>query len=92
MRSYFDFCPSLSSVRFRYPISLLRYADKRNFNINKVYIEMNNLQLELIRYRKKMLSLFTFTFAKRLIQCNISKRMHIRKFRTQNTSALFLTV
>ena len=29
----------------------------------------NNLQLELIRYRKKILTLFTF--AKRRIQCNI---------------------
>ena len=34
-------------------ITQLRYADKRIVNIMKVYIERNNLQLELIRYRNK---------------------------------------
>ena len=38
-------CPSLSLVRFG---QLLRYADKRIVNIMKVYIEINNLQVELI--------------------------------------------
>ena len=32
-------------------VTRLRYADKRIVNIMKVYIERNNLQLELIRYR-----------------------------------------
>ena len=40
-------------VGFRHPITLLRYADKHIVNIMKVYIERNNLQLELIRYRNK---------------------------------------
>ena len=43
---------------------ILRYADKRIVNIMKVYIVRNNLQVEFIRFRKKMLTLFTFTFAK----------------------------
>ncbi len=34
-------------------ITLLRYADKCIVNIMKVYIGRNNLQLELIRYRKQ---------------------------------------
>ena len=32
---------------------LLRYADKRIVHIMKVYIERNNLEVELIRFRKK---------------------------------------
>ena len=47
----------------------------------KVYIERNSLQVELIRCRKKMLNLFTFTIAKRRIQYAMSP-----------TSAPFLTV
>ena len=48
--------PPLSLVRFRHPIKaimVLRYADKRIVNKmqdKKVYIERNNLQLELIWY------------------------------------------
>ena len=44
-----------SLVRFCHPVTLLGHcADKRIIvvNIMKVYIERNNLQLELIRYRK----------------------------------------
>ena len=33
---------------------ILRYADKRILNIMKVYIERNNLQLELMRYHKNV--------------------------------------
>ena len=44
---------------------LLRSADKRIVNIMKVYVKRNNMQVELIRFRKKILILFTFTFAKR---------------------------
>ena len=42
--SYFDFCPSVPLVRFRHPITLLRYAGKRI----KVCIERNNMQLDVI--------------------------------------------
>ena len=62
--------PSLCLVRFG---QLLCYADKCIVNIMKVYIERNNLQVEFIRCRKKMLTSFTCTFAKQ-----------IRRFRTQN--------
>ena len=40
-------------------------------NIMKVYIERNNLQLELIRYNNMSIS-FTFTFAMRQLQRNIA--------------------
>ena len=56
---------SLHSVRSG---QLLRCAHKRIFNRIKVYIERNNMQVELIRFRKKISPLFTFTFAKRGIQ------------------------
>ena len=49
--TFYFVIPSLSLVRFRLPIMLLRYSDKRIVNIMKVYIERNNLKLELIRYR-----------------------------------------
>ena len=45
-----------------------------------------------IWYSKCCLTVFTFTFAKRQIQSNIVHRTHSRKFRTQITSAPFLTV
>ena len=32
---------------------LLRSADKRIVNIMKVYVKRNNMQVELIRFRKK---------------------------------------
>ena len=48
----------LPIVRFGQP---LHYAHKRIVNILKVYIERNTLQLELIRYSKPNLTLFTFT-------------------------------
>ena len=41
--------PSLHSVHFE----LLCCAHKRVVNIMKVYIEKNNVQVELIRFRKK---------------------------------------
>ena len=41
--------PLLSLVRFG---QLLHYADKCILSIMKLYIERNNLQLELIRYSK----------------------------------------
>ena len=41
---------SLYSVRFG---QLLRCAHKRIVDIMKVYIEKNNMQVELIRFRKK---------------------------------------
>ena len=45
---------------------LLWYEDTRIVNVMNAYIEMNNLQLELLQL------LFTFTFAKRRIQCNVA--------------------
>ena len=41
--------PSLCLVRF---CELLRYTDNRIVNIMKLYIERNNLQVELIRNSK----------------------------------------
>ena len=55
---------SLHSVRFG---RLLRCAHK-HVNIIKVHIERINMQVEVIRFRKKISNLFTFTFAKRGIQ------------------------
>ena len=56
---------SLHTVRFG---QLLHCARKRIVNIIKVYIERINMQVEVIRFRKKISNLFTFTFAKRGIQ------------------------
>ena len=54
----------------------------------KVYIEINNLQLELIRDRKHV-----FCEATDSMQYRPQKNAtHIRKFRTQNIWAPFLTV
>ena len=54
---------SLHSVSFG---QLLRCAHKSIVNNMKLYIERNNIQVELIRFRKKISTLFTF--AKRGIQ------------------------
>ena len=48
--SFVCLLPSLHSVRFG---QLLRRAHKRIVNIMKVYIERNNIQVEIIRFRKK---------------------------------------
>ena len=53
---------SLHSVRFG---QLLRCTHKRIVDITKVYIERNNMKVELIRFHKKILTVFTFTFGKR---------------------------
>ena len=37
-------------------------------NMMKVYIERKNIQVELIRFRKKISTLFTFSFSNRVIQ------------------------
>ena len=55
-------CLCVSDPRFG---QQLRCAHKRIVNRIKVYIERNNMQVELIRFRKKISPLFTFTFAKR---------------------------
>ena len=47
--SFVCLLPSLHSVRFG---QLLRYAYQRIVNIKKVYIEKNNIEVELIRFRK----------------------------------------
>ena len=44
--------------------SSLCTAHKHTVNIIKVYIERKNMQVELIRFRKKISPLFTFTFVK----------------------------
>ena len=49
-------------------VTQLLYADKRIVKIMKVFIDTNNLQLELIRYSKKNFTLFTFTCTKRQIR------------------------
>ena len=41
---------SLHPVRFG---QLLRFSHKRFVNIMKVYIESNNIEVELIRFRKQ---------------------------------------
>ena len=74
--------PPLSLIRFG---QLLRYADKQ------MYIDRNNLQVELMRCSKKNLTLLTFHFVKRRIQCNSAHRMHGRKGRPETTSDPFLT-
>ena len=51
-------CSSPHLVRFGH---LLICADKRNYQYSKVYIERNNMQVELIRFRKKIFTLLTFT-------------------------------
>ena len=61
--------PSLQLVRFG---KLLRYADKRIVNIIKVYIERNNLQVELIRFRKKNVDFIHVYF------CEAKDSMHYR--------------
>ena len=42
---------------------LLSCADKR-IVIMKVFVERNSMSVKLIRFRKKISTLFTFTFAK----------------------------
>ena len=52
---------SLHSVRFG---QLLRCAHKHIVNIMKVYIEMNNIQVGLIRFPKKTATLLTLATLK----------------------------
>ena len=49
-------------ITLEWPLTLFRYPDKRIVNIMKVYFERNNLQLQSIRYRKQMFTLFTYYF------------------------------
>ena len=65
MKVYLCIRSSLHSVRFGH---LLRCSHKRIVNIIKVHIERSNMQVKLIRFRKKIYPLFTFTFAKLGIQ------------------------
>ena len=59
---------SLHSVSFG---QLLRCAhDKRFVNIMKVYIERNNIQVELIRFRKNIDFVHVYVCEKRGIQCD----------------------
>ena len=74
--------PSLPLVSFG---QLFRCADNCIVNIMKVYIERNNMQAELIQFRKKILTLFMLTFAKRGINAispteRISGRFKLKPF------------
>ena len=62
---------------------LLRYADKRIVNVVKLYIERNNLHLELIRYRTFFYFIHVYFFE---MTDSMQYRTHIRKFRTQSVS------
>ena len=66
---------SLHLVRFG---QMSCFADTRIVNIMRMYIERNKMQVELIRFRENILSFFTFTFAKRIIQCNIVHRTQLQ--------------
>ena len=81
-------CDFRSGLSPDYAITLLRYADKLIVKIMKVYLETNNLQLELIWYRKETFTLFT---------CKATDSMHrppnanIWKFGTQSTSVTVIS-
>ena len=51
----------------------------------KVYIERNNMQVELIRYRKNVDFIHVY-FCEITDLMQYRHRIHIRKFRTQTTS------
>ena len=42
-------------IRFRHPITPLRYADRRFVNAMKVYIQRNNVQKKLTLYSRLLL-------------------------------------
>ena len=58
-----------------------------NVNILRVYIERNNLQLELIQYRKNADFIHVY-FVKRRIQCNIARGIMGRYQEVSNTNQL----
>ena len=73
-------CVSISSsslhlVRFG---ELLRYADRRIVVIMKLYIERNNVLVELILFRKQILILFTFNF--------VCEAMVLMQYRSPNAT------
>ena len=58
-------CVCVSATHFIYLFGqLLRCAHKRIVNIMKVYIERNNMQVEFIRFLKKILTLLTLDTSK----------------------------
>ena len=65
---------SLHSVRFGL---LLRCSHKRIVNILKVYIERKNMQIELLRFRKQISQVFTFTFSNLHCKCVNCREHHI---------------
>ena len=67
----FLLCPSVPLV-LPSSIKLLHYLDQRIVNIMKVYIETNNVHLELKRYREKCR---LYSIATRRVQCNIARRL-----------------
>ena len=66
-------------------VTQLRYADKRIHNKTKVYIERNNLQLNLIWYHKNCLLYSHLVLRNDRVQCNIVHRLDTEIF-TGNTS------
>ena len=58
---------------------LLRCANKRIVNLMKVYIESSNMHVELIRFVKKISTLFTFSFPNRGMHCNIAHRTQFER-------------
>ena len=88
----FDFILALSIIyvcHIQY-YKHIKYQINAFVNITKLYIERSNLQLELIRYRIDFIDMFACeaTVAMQYIPPNA----YMRKFRTQTTSAPFLTV
>ena len=56
----------------------MKFADKRLILTCAVtYNERNNLQVELIRFLKQIYTLYTFTFAKRGIICNVAHQTQL---------------
>ena len=68
-------CACISDYRFiQFALASCYAVQIYALSLMKVYIERSNMQVELIRFRKKVSTLFTFTFANRGIQCNIAHR------------------
>ena len=64
-----------SSLHFFRFGQLLRCEHKRIVNLMKVFMERNNLQVELIRFRKKILTIFRFKTSKRILSRPMCLRM-----------------
>ena len=87
-----EFLPSIHSVRFG---QLLRCAHQRIVNIMKLYIESNNIQVELIRFRKNIDFIHVYFFkpmkSSRLACLRLDSRYNISLYDSNRfiTSPLF---